>query len=68
MQPIDYLRTAKNLSETRKDKVFSLFKYFEKKNITKTKYAMQEMVGFTDEQIKETIEFWYAFEKSSYDK
>ena len=55
MQPIDYLRTAKNLSETRADKVFNLFRYFEKKNITKTKYAMQEMVGFTDEQIEETI-------------
>ena len=64
MEAIDYLRTAMSLSDTRKDKVFNLFKYYKTKNITKPRYDMEEMVGFTDKEIDETIEFWYNFEKT----
>lgn len=54
---------AKN-AEERKDKVYYLFRYFEKINHTKTKQFLIDMISYTDFQIEQEIESWINFEKT----
>ena len=63
MRTIDFLISAKN-SETRRQKIDWLFRYFKDKNISHTKNRLVEWIGYTDQQIDQEIEDYITFEKN----